>query len=245
MVQLTSPAAPGPLARLFGLLAGLGAVAIGVALAGDTETAFGAVWASMFVVFGAVVLLSFVALLPVSPSPAPAAREVTWEGEPAQFHPHRVDRARIVAMTVLTLLGGWFAVMGVVGAVEETWLWAVLAAVPTIYFLGFPVLSALGRFRAGGWWLTPTRLVAEQHGLRSELSLSDVGTVTPRSGSVHVSSGGSGTASHRSLTPWPWRARARSADLVIPVDAGSAPTASEDLAALLREAARSASRRSG
>jgi len=104
--------------------------------------------------------------------------------------------------------------------------------------------SALGRFRAGGWCLTPTRLVAEHYGLRSELSLSDVGTVTPRSQSVHVAPGGSGAASHRSLTPWPWRSRARSADLVIPVDAGGAPTASEDLAALLREAARLASHRS-
>lgn len=242
---MTSPASPGPLVRLLGLLVGLGAVAIGVALVRDAETAFGATWASMFLVFGAVVLLSSVSVLPVSSRPAPAAREVTWEGEPARFHPHRVDRARIVGMTVLTLLGGWFAVMGIVGAVEETWLWAVLAAAPAIYFLGFPALSALGRFRAGGWWLTPARIVAEHHGLRSELSLSEVGTVTPRSQSVHVAPSGSGTVSHRSLTPWPWRARARSADLVIPVDAGGAPTASEDLAALLREAARSASPRSG
>lgn len=245
MVQLTSPASPGPLVRLLGLLVGLGAVALGVALVRDAESAFGATWASMFVVFGAVVLLSFVGALPASSRPAPAAQEVTWEGEPAQFHPHPVDRTRIVGMTVLTLLGGWFVVMGVVGAVEETWLWAVLAAVPGTYFLGFPVLSALGRFRAGGWWLTPTRLVAEHHGLRSELSLCEVGTVTPRSRSVHVAPAGPATVEHRSLTPWPWRARARSADLVVPVDAGGAPTGSEDLAALLREAARSAPRRSG
>lgn len=220
------------------MLVGLAAVAIGVALVRDSETAFGATWASMFVVFGAIVLLSFVALLPVAARPAPGAQQVTWEGEPAQFHPHRADRSRIVGMTVLTLLGGWFAVMGVVGAVEEAWLWAVLAAVPATYFLGFPVLSALGRFRAGGWWLTPTRLVAERQGLRSELPLHEVGTVTPRPQGVHVAPVGSTTVSHRSLTPWPWRARARSADLVIPVDAGGSPTASEDLAALLREATR-------
>ena len=245
VVQLTTPASPGPFVRLLGLLAGLATVAIGVALVRDAETAFGATGASLFLVVGAIVLLSFVATLPVSSGPAPAARAVTRDGEPATYHPHRVDRARIVAIIVLILLGGWFAVMGVVGAVEETWLWAVLAAVPAVYFLGFPVLSALGRFRAGGWWLTPTRLVAEHHGLLSELPLSDVGTVTPRSQSVHVAPSGSGTTSHRSLTPWPWRARARSSDLVIPVGAGAAPGATEDLAVLLREAARSASRRSG
>lgn len=220
-------------------------MAIGIALVRDAETAFGATGASMFVVFGAVVLLSSVTFLPVASRPAPAAREMTWDGEPARFYPHRVDRNDIVGMTVLTLLGGWFAVMGFVGAVEETWLWAVLGAVPAIYFLGFPVLRALGRFRAGGWWLTPTRVVAEHHGLRSELSLREVGTVTPRSRTVHVAPSGSGTVSRRSLTPWPWRAKERSADLVIPVGSGAAPSASEDLAALLREAARSASRRSG
>lgn len=245
MVHLTSPASPGPVVRLLGLLVGLGAVAVGIALVRDAGSAFGATWASMFVVFGVVVLLSLVTVLPVSSRPPPAARDVVWDGEPAQFHPHPGDRARVVGMTALALLGSWFAVMGAVGAVEDTWLWAVLAAVPATYFLGFPVLSALGRFRPGGWWLTPTRLVAEHHGLRSELSLREVGTVTPRSQSVHVSPAGSGTVEHRSLTPWPWRARARGADLVIPVDAGGAPTDSEDLAALLREAARSASRRPG
>lgn len=220
------------------MLLGLGAVAVGVALVRDAETAFGATGASMFVVLGAVVLLSFVALQPLSARPAPVAQQVTWEGEPARFHPHRTDRRRIVGMIVLTLLGGWFAVLGVVGAVEETWLWAVLTAVPATYFLGIPVLSALGRFRTGGWWLTPTRLVVEHHGLRSELLLREVETVTPRSQSVHVAPVGSTTVRHRSLTPWPWRARARSADLVIPVDAGGSPTASKDLAALLREATR-------
>lgn len=231
---------PGPVTSVLGLLVGLATVALGVALVRDAETAFGATWASMFLVFGAVVLLSLTAVLPASSRPAPAAREVTWEGQPARFHPHRTDRGRVVAMTILTLLGAWFAVMGVVGAVEETWLWAVIAAVPAVYFLGLPVLGALGRFRAGGWWLTPTRLVAEHHGLRSELPLREVATVTPRSESVHVAPAGPATVTHRSLTPWPWRARARSADLVIP--AAGAPGGSEGLAALVRDAAASAKR---
>jgi len=118
---------------------------------------------------------------------------------------------------VLTLLGGWFAVMGVVGALEESWLWPVLAAVPALYFLGIPVLAALGRLRPGGVWLTPTRVVDERLGRRSELPLDRVATVTPRTASVHVAPASPGTVVHRLLTPWPWRARTTE-DLVLVTD---------------------------
>lgn len=255
MVQPTSPAPPAPVVRVLGLLTGLGSVAIGVGLVLDAESSFGVVWASLFVVLGVVVLLSFVAVLPVRPRPATTGsvrgagrdvgRDVVLDGEPAQFHPQPLERVRLAGLAALTLLGGWLVVMGVVGAVEETWLWAVLAAVPAAYLLGFPVLTVLGRARAGGWWLTPTRLVAEHHGLRSEVPLRDVATVTPWSRSVHVAPVEAGRVEHRSLTPWPWRTRARGGDLVVPVGAAGAPPASEDLAALLREAAASAARRAG
>lgn len=178
MVQPTSPAPPAAVVRVLGPLTGLGSVAIGVGLVLDAESSFGVVWASLFVVLGVVVLLSFVAVLPVRPRPATTGsvrgagrgvgrdvgRDVVLDGEPAQFHPHPLERVRLAGLAALTLLGGWLVVMGVVGAVEETWLWAVLAAVPAAYLLGFPVLTVLGRARAGGWWLTPTRLVAEHHG---------------------------------------------------------------------------------
>lgn len=225
---------------MLGLFVGLAAVAIGVALVRRAETAFGATWASMFVVFGAVVLLSLVTVLPATSRPSPAAQEVTWEGEAARFHPHRTDRTRVIGMTVLVLLGAWFVVMGVVGVLQETWLWGVLAAAPAVYLLGLPVLAALGRFRAGGWWLTPTRLVAEHNGLRSELLLRDAVTVTPRSQSVHVAPSAPAMVTHRSLTPWPWRARAHSTDLVIAADGASG--GSEGVAAVVREAAASATR---
>lgn len=239
VVQLTS-SSPGPVTSLLGLVVGLATVVLGVALVRDADSAFGMTWAAMSVVFGAVVLLSLITVLPAPSRPAPAARETVWEGQPARFHPHPAGRNQVVGMSVLTLLGAWFAVMGVVGAVEETKLWAVMAAAPAVYFLGFPVLGALGRFRSGGWWITPTRLVVEHRGLRSELPLREVATVTPRSESVHVAPAGPMAVTHRSLTPWPWRARARSEDLVIPTV--GAPGSSEGCAALVREAAASATR---
>lgn len=244
MVQLTSPSSPPSspslLVRVSGLLVGLGSVAAGIALVRDAESAFGRTWASLFVVVGVIALLSFLTFLPGTARPRAEATDVVRDGEPARFHPHPAGRAEVVGTVVLVLLGGWFAVMGVVGALEETWIWAVVAVVPAAYFLGLPVLAALGRFRSGGWWSTPTRLVVEHRGLLSEVSWGDVGTVTPRSRSVHVSSTGAGAVRHRSLTPWPWRARSRSDDLVIPLPAGAAPTESQDLAAQLREAAGSA-----
>lgn len=219
---------------MLGLLVGLAAVALGIALLRDTESAFGATWASLFVVLGVIVLASLVSVLPRHLRPAPAPREVTWEDEPARFFPRPADRSRVVGLAVLTLLGGWFAVMGVVGAVEENWLWPVVAAVPAAYFLGFPVLAALGRFRAGGTWLTPTRVLDEHSGVRSELPLADAGTVTPRSQAVHVAPVPPAAVTHRPLAPWPWRARPRPGDLVIVTD--GRPDASTELAAEVRAA---------
>lgn len=235
MVQLTAPARPGPLAAGLSLLVGLGAVALGVGLLRETESAFGATWASLFLVCGVVVLASLVTVLPAPSGPPPAPRQVTWEGEPARFFPRRNGRARSVGLAVLTLLGGWFAALGIVGAIEENWIWPVLAAVPAVYFLGFPVLAALGRFRAAGVWLTPTRVVDEQHGLRSELALAEVAVVTPRSQSVHVTPNEPAAVTRRRLTPWPWRARPRSTDLVIATDGVAG--GSDGLAADVRAAA--------
>lgn len=232
-----SPSSPSPLVGASGLVLGIGSVAAGTALVRGAGSAFGATWASLFVVVGVVLLLSLVTFLPGSSRPAPPPREVVRDGEPARFHPYPVGRAEVVGTLVLLLLGGWCVAVGVVGALEETWLWAVLAAVPALYLLGLPVLAALGRFRAGGWWLTPTRLVVEHRGLLSELPLEQVGTVTPRSRSVHVSSAGPAAVQHRSLTPWPWRARPRSEDLVVPLPASAGPTGSTELAAELRAAA--------
>lgn len=204
---------PGPFVRLLGLLSGLGAVALGVGLVRRAEGLFGVTWASLMLVLGAIVLASLWALTPEPSRPAPAACVGTWEGEPARFLPRRSDRAGIIAMMVLilVLLGSWFVVMGVVGAIEENWLWPVLAALPSVYFLGVPVLALLGRFSAGGVWLTPTRVVNEWHGLRGELALADIAGVTPWSRRVRVVPVAVGLVSHTSLTPGRGgRGRARS-----------------------------------
>ena len=219
---------------MLGGVAGLAALAVGVALLGRADTAFGRTWAALPVVLGTVVLLSLATRLPDRPT-APVAREVTWEGERAQFLPRATGRARVLGLAVLALLGGWFAVMGVVGAVAENWLWPLLAVVPAAYFLGFQVLALLGRFRAGGTWLTPTRIVDEHLGLRSELPLADVVEVVPRTSDVHVVPAAPAVVKRTLRTPRPWRARSRSADLVLSthgmaVDSG-------DLAARVRAAA--------
>lgn len=240
MVQLSARATPGPVSTVLGLLAGLAAVAVGVALLGRADTAFGGTWAALPVVLGVVVLLSATAVLPARDRPGPAARDMTRDGEPARFLPRRADRARVVSLAVLTLLGGWFAVMGVVGAVEENWLWPLLAVVPAVYFLGFPVLALLGRFRSGGTWITRTRVVDEHLGLRTELELAEVTEVTPRTTEVHVRAARPGAVVRTPLTPRPWRARPRTDDQVLSTAGMSLDSAG--LAAQVREAAAAARR---
>ena len=43
--------------------------------------------------------------------------------------------ARASALATLLLLAGWAVVVGLVGAVEEIWLWPVLMGVPAAYLL--------------------------------------------------------------------------------------------------------------
>ena len=67
-----------------------------------------------------------------------------------------------------------------VGTLEESWLWLVLGGVPAVYFGGFPLLWVAGRFKPGGVWVTPTRVVDEHYGLRSEVAIADVAALSPR-----------------------------------------------------------------
>ena len=98
-----------------GVGAGLLAVALGVGLVLEAESAFGKAWASVFVVFGVVAVLGAVM----------AARPLD-AGSPA---------ARTSGLLTLLLLGAWAAVVGVIGALEESWLWAVLMGLPAAYVL--------------------------------------------------------------------------------------------------------------
>lgn len=86
---------------------------MGLVLAADT--AFGMAWASVFVVFGVVAVLGAVV----------SSRPVEDGSRPA----------RASALATLLLLAGWAVVVGVVGAVEENWLWPVLMGVPAAYLL--------------------------------------------------------------------------------------------------------------
>lgn len=214
---MSTDSRPGPRTSVLGILTGLGSLAIGVGLLRRSETAFGAVWSSLFVVLGLIVLLSYGLLLTKSAGSAHPAREVNCEGEPARFLP-RHNRRTAAAMIILVLLGGWFLVMGVVGAIEENWLWPVLSALPVVYFLGFPVLAAVGRFRSGGVWLTPTRVVNEHFGLRTEIALADIATVMPRVNDVRIVPTDAAAVRHQRLTPRVWCARIRPGEIVITTD---------------------------
>lgn len=200
------------------------------------EDLFGAVWSALMLVLGVIVLISFVGLQlakrsQVSPEPA---RQVTLGNERARFFARRSRPGTLAGNTVLVLLGGWFLVMGVAGALEKNWVWPVLAAFPAAYFLGFPVLRAVGLFRPGGVWLTPTRIVNEQFGLRSEIALSEVDTAMPRVDDVRVVPGDPSAIHHKRQTPRLWCARLVPGEMLIldGIDGGI-----DGLAAEIRERA--------
>ncbi|MDF1605138.1 hypothetical protein [Nocardioides sp. YIM 152315] len=215
MVQLTARSAPGPVLLVLGLLAGAASIALGVGLLGRVETGFGAVWACGFVILGLIVLASAVATQPRWSRAAPPARDEVRAGEPTRFHPRRGGLPTATTFVVTGLLGAWFVAIGVTGAVERTWLWAVLALVPATYFSGFTILWAAGRFRPGGVRVTPTRVIDEHYGLRSELALADVAGMSPRSETLHLEPLEGVSPVHRRLTPRPWRARVTPGALVI------------------------------
>ena len=99
----------------FGVATGLVACALGTGLVLEADSAFGKAWAAVFVVFGLVALVGAVAA-----------------GRPVDEHS---TGARTAALVMLLLIAVWAAVVGVVGAVEENWLWPVLMGVPAAYLL--------------------------------------------------------------------------------------------------------------
>lgn len=105
----------GKVAMGFGVVTGLAACALGVGLVLQAESAFGKAWAAMFVVLGLVALLGAVT----------AARPID-ESSPG---------ARSVTLVSLLLIAGWAVVVGVIGAVQENWLWPVLMGVPAAYLV--------------------------------------------------------------------------------------------------------------
>lgn len=97
------------------MVTGLVSCALGVGLVREADSLFGKAWATVFIVFGVVAVLgAAVSSRPLEQGSAPA---------------------RVPALVTLVLLGGWAAVVGAIGAVEENWLWPVLLGLPAAYLL--------------------------------------------------------------------------------------------------------------
>lgn len=232
---------PGPILSGLSLVTGLAATGIGAGLVvRNHETLFGAVWSALMLDLGLIVLISCFGLFlakRAQPSPEPA-REVTFENERARFLARRANPGTLASNVVLVLLGGWFLVMGIVGGVEENWIWPMLAAFPAAYFLGFPLLRVAGRFRSGGVWLTDTRIIDEHLGLRREIALANVKTAFDAFDGVQVKPLDPSAITYRRLTPRLWRARLVPGEMLIQT-AGLAGGA-EGFAAEVRERATAA-----
>ncbi len=224
-----APGSPGPVLTTLGVLTGLASLALGVGLLRRAESALGGVGAALFLVCALVVLNSYAGLLlarfvlPVPRREHPARGDVVLT---------RLGTLHLIAQTNLLLLGGWFAALGVVGGVTESWGWAVLAVVPAVYFLAFPVLFVAGRFRPGGVRLTDTHVVDEHLGVRSELALADVLDLSQRPDEVVLTPRAAGDVRRTHLTPRPWRARVRGERMVL--NARDLPGGSAALGDLLR-----------
>ncbi|MGH3997125.1 MAG: hypothetical protein ACRDTJ_06645, partial [Pseudonocardiaceae bacterium] len=230
-----------PILSGLGLLTGLAATGIGAGLVvRNHETLFGAVWSALMLDLGLIVLISCFGLFLAKrrQQPPEPAREVTFGNERAHFLARRANPGTLAANVVLVLLGGWFLVMGVVGGIEENWLWPVLAAFPAAYFLGFPVLWVVGLFRSGGVWLTETRIIDEHLGLRREIALANVKTAFDVFDGVQVKPLDPSAISYRRRTPRLWCARLVPGEMLI--QAAGLAGGAEGLAAEVRERATAA-----
>lgn len=115
MVQMNPPARVGKVSLGFGIAAGIASSAIGVGLIARAESAFGTVWSALFVVLGAVSIIGVV-----------AASRRAHRGHPV---------LRRSATVTLVLLAAWCATAGVVGTIQENWIWGVLMAFPFAYLI--------------------------------------------------------------------------------------------------------------
>ena len=212
---------PGPVLTAVGLVTGVGVTGIGVgSVIRYHEDLFSTVWSSLMLVFGLIVLISYVALLLTKrarPSPSPA-RDVTFEDERARFFPRRANPGTVASNFIFLLLGGWFLALGIVGAIDGDWIWPVLVAFPAAYFLGFPAFRAVGRFRSGGVWVTETRIVDEHLGLRREIALANVKTAFDVFDAVRVEPKEPSSIRYKRLTPRLWCARLVPGEMLIQAD---------------------------
>ncbi|WP_199422488.1 hypothetical protein [Actinotalea solisilvae] len=98
-----------------GVVTGLVAIVLGVAVVARADTGFGKVWAAALVVFGLVAVIGAVgASRPLRP------------GSP---------KVRGATAAIFVLLAAWCAAVGVVGATQESWIWGVVMALPVAYLI--------------------------------------------------------------------------------------------------------------
>lgn len=218
MVRLRAQHTPGPVVGVLGLFLGVAVTGIGIgSVVRYHEDPFSTVWSSLMLVLGLIILIAYVALLLAKrsqPLPSPA-REITFEGERARYFPRSANPGTVASTIILLLLGGWFLALGIVGTVDGNWIWPLLVAFPAAYFLGFPVLRAVGRFRRGGVWVTETRIVDENLGLRQEVALTNVKTAFDLLDAVRVEPEDPSAIRHTRLTPRPWCARLVPGEMLI------------------------------
>ena len=172
--------------------------AAGPALTSRVSTPMGFAAALLLPAIGVILVCSLASTLTRTRA---AGRPVTvrhdmFDGEGAQYLPRGHGAAWWLGTTIPGILGIWCLAMGALALRGGVWVGAALLAVPAAFFLAMPILALTGRLRPGGVWVTPTRLIDEQPGVRSEVALSDLrsGVATEsgiyldlaRPGCVHV-----------------------------------------------------------
>lgn len=205
---------PRPLLGAFGVLAGLFTLILGGALVARADSASGVVGASLFLFIGVMLLLAAVAVFAQSRRRRHPPAQVVLDGEPATFYRRPGGLVWVAGLLELAILGLWALAMAVAGAVDGQWFWPVVLSLPAAWLLGFGVFAAIGRLRPGGLWITPTRVVNDQAGVRSELPLAAVGEVRLKSGLVVVAPSVP-DALRVDRLPRPWSGRRGSAELTI------------------------------
>lgn len=209
-----------PNRRLAGLCVLVGGVSIAlwVALTVRADSPLGRVGAAILLATGLVLLLSAWSLVLQGrgPRPGPPPQAVAYEGESAVFYQRYGGPRRLIGLAIPAVLGCWALAMAVTGLVQGQWAWAVLLAVPILFLLALPVLSLAGRLGPGGVWVTPSRVIDDQGGLRTEIDLRDAFAVRVAAGSVQIT-GARGAVREQASAPSGMRRRS-GVDGVLTID---------------------------
>jgi hypothetical protein len=128
-----------------------------------------------FIVTAAVIYGS---LLFRARTPLPVARSVVIDDERALFLPRSQVAATancVLAATMTLFFVGWGVALGL----DRGWFAGLWVSIPGLVFLMLPVFALTGRWKAGGIWLTPTRLVHHAYGVRGWTTWDDIAKVDP------------------------------------------------------------------